>query len=901
MVPFDPRAYEDEVVKPLRRRLPHLPDDLLTRYAIDLDMDAGQLRERTAAVLRLWARIAQRAGQSGLVCAQFLREHDELTRSPAADLTDPRWWQQRERVRNRQLEPEIADLAALLAAGHGELGVITDGQLRAAAAAHGTLGDADLDRARSAAALRVVPPVGLPTAAGMRGRFDSLTTKLIAAGVDSIPRLLFPGLTAFGLLRGFTVVPVPGGRTGALNAAAVAERGRELDTLPDNAAVRATREAIGMLATEAAAGTDLTALCLFHLLGPVRDKRAEGAGARTLFGLLQRTGLAGAEAGRIAVSVLAEPTGRADPLAAVAQLLSDGRLLAAQQAAEPLTGPAGEAGRTAVRSRRDEVERLRRAAAADLRAGDHERAAERLREAVCQATDLPGLAADLERIPAAAVLEVAAVPDGTGVRITWRPAPEHDEHTRYRVLRGAGPPPVDASDGIEIPPEPSAGSSPVAGVDPVAIDTSPPPGRPLRYAVLARSGTGRWSRPVGAAPVRIVPPVTGVQVDGGSGVVLGHWLAHPDVSGVEVRRHPDPPAGAGELIPVDGVRSFRDASAVDGTRYRYAITAVYSPPEAGGELLRSEPVLVGGATRPEPRPVPVLSATPLPDPGAPAVRLGWRQPAGSEIVIRHAAQPCPWAYGQWVPAAELAGWGRPLDGERSARGDAVTLLARLPVGRRYCVPFTLGPAGGLRGQDAVVDLVPPVRRLRAQRFGDDIRLSWAWPDAVGAADVVWAGGTRRITRTRYREEGGCHLVAVSGATRVDVHAVLPAGGGADEEGRASPVSVEVHRRPVRIDYRMRRHGHRWTGGVHATAEFSGAELVPAATVVIIASAGPVLPAAPDAGIELLRDTVRIEPGVPVSLQARVPSLPRPYWLRCFLLGSAGALLVDPPVDQLKVT
>ena len=113
MVPFDPRAYEDEVVKPLRRRLPHLPADLLTRYAIDLDMDAGQLRERTAAVLRLWARIAQRAGQSGLVCAQFLREHDELTRIPAADLTDPRWWQRRERVRNRQLEPEIADLAAL--------------------------------------------------------------------------------------------------------------------------------------------------------------------------------------------------------------------------------------------------------------------------------------------------------------------------------------------------------------------------------------------------------------------------------------------------------------------------------------------------------------------------------------------------------------------------------------------------------------------------------------------------------------------------------------------------------------------------------------------------------------------------------------------------------------------
>ena len=39
----------------------------------------------------------------------------------------------------------------------------------------------------------------------------------------------------------------------------------------------------------------------------------------------------------------------------------------------------------------------------------------------------------------------------------------------------------------------------------------------------------------------------------------------------------------------------------------------------------------------------------------------------------------------------------------------------------------------------------------------------------------------------------------------------------------------------------------------------------------------------------------------MRLEAAVPSLPRPYWLRCFLPEPAPALLVDPPVDQLKVT
>ncbi len=214
MPPFDPRAYEDEVIKPLRRRLPHLPDDLLTRYAVDPTMDAGQLRERTEAVVRLWAKIAQRAGPSGLVCTQFLRDHDELVRAGTAELTDPGWWRRREQARTRELAPDIADLAALLAAGHGELGVITDGSAAR--------------RGRRATATSATPIWSRPGPRPgcdwssrsrcrprpcMRGRFDSLTTKLIAAGVDSIPRLLFPRLSAFGLLRGFSVTPQPPGRS----------------------------------------------------------------------------------------------------------------------------------------------------------------------------------------------------------------------------------------------------------------------------------------------------------------------------------------------------------------------------------------------------------------------------------------------------------------------------------------------------------------------------------------------------------------------------------------------------------------------------------------------------------------------------------------------------------------
>ena len=51
---FDPRAYEDAVLKPMRRLLPNLPDDLQARYAVDpASMDAAALRERVDTVVKV--------------------------------------------------------------------------------------------------------------------------------------------------------------------------------------------------------------------------------------------------------------------------------------------------------------------------------------------------------------------------------------------------------------------------------------------------------------------------------------------------------------------------------------------------------------------------------------------------------------------------------------------------------------------------------------------------------------------------------------------------------------------------------------------------------------------------------------------------------------------------------
>jgi hypothetical protein len=203
-----------------------------------------------------------------------------------------------------------------------------------------------------------------------------------------------------------------------------------------------------------------------------------------------------------------------------------------------------------------------------------------------------------------------------------------------------------------------------------------------------------------------------------------------------------------------------------------------------------------------------------------------------------------------------------------------------------------------------VDLADPVRRLRAQRFGDDVRVTWLWPDEVNAADVQWAGdaqrscGHRRVTVAQYRAEGGCQLRGVPAVSRVDVVAVML---GESGECRSSTTSVLVEKRLPQLSYQLRRSGHRFTGGMRCVVTLSSEQPVNDVTVIIVAAAGHAMPSSPDGGVELLRQRIMINPATPVVLEAPVPRLPKPYWLRCFLAEPAPVQLSDPPLGQLKVS
>jgi hypothetical protein len=480
-------------------------------------------------------------------------------------------------------------------------------------------------------------------------------------------------------------------------------------------------------------------------------------------------------------------------------------------------------------------------------------------------------------LPTAAAREVTVTPHGTGVRVAWTSG---DPGARHYVVRAVGRLPTALDDGdVVARPGPAESGE--------AVDPAPPVGATLGYAVIALADGGTPASAVGAR-IRVVPPVADVVVAGGAGEVTARWTHHPDMVEVDVRRR-----GADGDVPVAADRgAFRDAPP-GGIEHEYVLVARY----AGG--LSAEPAVVRGATRPEPVPVTDLFAGPRPADEGPGVLLGWRQAVGAQVQIRRSATPCPWPFGATVADAEVAALGEPLDGERVTAAGRTTLAAPVPPGPWFLTAFTRTGDGWLRGNDVRIDVVPPVTGLRAHRQGREVLLSWVWPDGITLADVHTGGPVQRVLRQRYVGDGGVRFDCGPTATRIQVIAIRRDDTGAEAAALAVSTTVPAVRTPVR--WTVIRSGHRWRGNERIAVEVT-AEADLYCTVALTATPGIVLPIEHRPDAELFRGEVALVTGRPtVVADLPLPPLPRPYWLRLFVLDPPGARAADPPVDRMKVT
>lgn len=885
MTPFDARAYEQHVVKPLRGRVGSLPDDLLARYAVDLDMTDSELASRLADVRAHWKRSESSAVKAPAVRAvyrSFLAEDRLLDGEHGEMLTQREWWAQYHHDRSRSRRGEIDDLVHALRSGYGDLGLITATQLDTIVRAHfPTLTPTDVEHALLRAEVRSGVPVELPKVSGLaEDMYARLDTLLSEIGARSIPALVAGREKTVRLLSEMSA------------GTELTERGvvAAIDRESAKSNTQNTREALGILRVAAQEGIDLRLLALYHLVEPVRLRHRNGADARRLLRYLVDSGLEPDEARQTVVSVLSE-TGSVQPigLAAITALLDAGRLVDATNALATLTRAKDlEVARGLVERQAGRARELREAGRAALARGDEETARRDLDEALALAADDAGLVAEFHQIPSAPVAAVTAEPVGLGVRISWQRAAKDGKDTQFLVVRGEGKPP-------EIPHE---GKRIASCTTTEAVDEAAPAARTLSYAVFASTDGTNWSRPAHAS-IEILPSVHAVRLVVDDQGVSGQWRVHPDAITVSVRRDP-----GGAVRGADRT-SFRDAGA--SVNQNYALTASYR--RADGSEAAAAPVVTNASREAGPTPVPMLRLKPAGDGDQASAEISWSQVPTGDVVVRRAPAAAPWGLGDRLSAAEMTSYGEELVGDVTIEENWTTLTAHAPAGVFWYVPFTVDAEGAVVcGSGGQLGVTRAVSNLSYQRLGKDVVLSWSWPTDCGLVNVEWEfetpiGGfslqekkSDRLTRHQYLNDGGFHLTDVRGSVRVWVRSVVVFDGA---EWLSAPVERVVPAIPPTVQYTVK-HRRSLTGPGGVVVSLTAQRTIVGCQLLIVVAPGRVMPSSPREGQVVLRETVTLQAGQTVAVSVTYTKPRKPYWIRCFIEGENPIQLVDPPTSDLKV-
>jgi hypothetical protein len=220
------------------------------------------------------------------------------------------------------------------------------------------------------------------------------------------------------------------------------------------------------------------------------------------------------------------------------------------------------------------------------------------------------------------------------------------------------------------------------------------------------------------------------------------------------------------------------------------------------------------------------------------------------------------------------------------------------------VPFTADPGAGtaIVGEPVLIGLTEPVHDLLVRRTGGQIDLAWAWPPSVNLVEIVYTPSNgrdvqrRRLSRGQYAESR-CRLPIGPDGGKVSVRAITRS---VDGEIFSAPASAVVEGSAVVLTYHLDRIGGPFSRSrrlrVSVDRACRGVELK------LVAARGVAMPAAHEQGRVLHHFTgLDLTPGEQWDAAFELPKgLPKPYWLRCFVLNPVGVRVADP-ILEMKVS
>jgi hypothetical protein len=841
---FDEQRYVREVLEPARLAGNQPPDDLRVRYALVEPLNSREVADSVKRVRMCWRKSR---GQLRFRRLIDRLEGDHLKLAPLferAALGDLAPLRAELTTAAEKAGLRRSDLLHRLLDAAGEMRMLAPGDLRG-------LGGEAAALAREAG-IEVREPDRLPTAPPYPG-YPRARDALDALGARHLREFL-TGEPRAGRVLG----PVPDLRP------AIRRVGEQWSRRPHDG--NRTNADTVLIALKRA-GDRLGELILYDVAARLRERHQQRASQGALLRFASGDlGVDDDDARRLVFAVLRENATSGGLAARLRDLIDGGEIHAAAELAA-VAGPSeltGDAEILAAEARRriTAATTLRQEAAA-LVLTDPDEAWLRLADALRLVGDLPG-AADLQAgLPPRAPGRLEAVVEGTEVALSWPPTPSRVGEIGYVVARCLGRAPRHPGDGETL-----------ASGEGFARDAAPPLNSPLFYAVFAVRGSAA-SVPSVTGPLHVRPEPAGVFLRATDGVVAARWTCPPEAVRVLVTRDGTP-------IPAER-DGFRDETVRNGMTYHYRIAAAYLSAD-GHEIITPG---VHAAATPSARPDPVDRLSVEQDPAGHLV-VTYDEPRHGQVEMVAMSGPPPWPAGTTLAVDEVRRAGRvlrsaPVPGGVAVRAGPGVLLA-------VSVSGDVATIGAHREH---VNLTPP-RELVTQRRGEVVTLGFDWPPDVTEVEVRWwaAGGEVQrmpVGRAGYDAHGGVRLAVPGGeGVTIEVAAAATAYG---RRVTGTAVRADVPGRRV-VDYEVRRSRLRGSLAVM----LSSAAPARLGRLVLVARPGP-LPQRPADG-ETVMTWDDLE--VPARLQAPMPRLTRPFWIRCFAEDPAIELR-DPPVRQLKVS
>ena len=303
------------------------------------------------------------------------------------------------------------------------------------------------------------------------------------------------------------------------------------------------------------------------------------------------------------------------------------------------------------------------------------------------------------------------------------------------------------------------------------------------------------------------------------------------------------------------------------------------------------------------------------------VQLSWSPPPAGVVSLRLAAEPPPWPTGTIVAVHDANLYGTPLNASGVPRADRrISRTLTLPQERAFVTPMTFHDADAVVGRTVEITWAAPVRSLSAQRFGEEVRLTWIWPDEAIAANVAWQPSAavedqhrpsadrqeRSCSRRAFDAEGGFAAVMGHAAQRVEVRAVIA---GLPEEQVTAAAEIEVSAIGIPVRYEFRR----VPGLLNLVRRWRRRELrlvteLPCVlpNLIVVECRHPTMPLVPHDDETVTKiPGGPMNPGTPLRVVVELGT-DGPSWIACFVdpaepaAGRDRVTLLGPPVGKQRV-